>query len=89
MNVNPPDALVGAVALEYILLKFKPQLEDDADFRGAFHVLSGFSAEQLTGDSLTRVFPLVPVRPVFLFNSLSLSCDLTVWARSTRLLIPR
>lgn len=49
MSINPPDALVGAVALEYILLKLKPQLEDDADFRGAFHVLSGFSAEQLVG----------------------------------------
>jgi S-DNA-T family DNA segregation ATPase FtsK/SpoIIIE len=49
MSINAPDALVGAVALEYILLKLKPQLEDDADFRGAFHVLSGFSAEQLAG----------------------------------------
>jgi hypothetical protein len=45
------DALVGAVVLEYILLKLKPQMEDDADFRGAFHVLSGFSAEQLAGFS--------------------------------------
>ena len=49
MSINLPDALVGAVALEYILLKLKPQLEDDPDFRGAFHVLSGFSAEQLAG----------------------------------------
>ncbi len=49
MSVNPPDALVGAVALEYVLLKLKPQLEDDPDFRGAFHVLSSFSAEQLAG----------------------------------------
>ena len=32
MSIKPPDALVGAVALEYILLKLKPQLEDDADF---------------------------------------------------------
>src|SRR5262245_14084466 len=49
MIIGPPDALVGAVALEYVLLKLKPQLEDDPDFRGAFHVLSGFSAEQLVG----------------------------------------
>jgi S-DNA-T family DNA segregation ATPase FtsK/SpoIIIE len=49
MSVNPPDALVGAIALEYVLLKLKPQLEDDPDFRGAFHVLSGFSNEQLVG----------------------------------------
>jgi S-DNA-T family DNA segregation ATPase FtsK/SpoIIIE len=49
MNVSPPDALVGAIALEYVLLRLKPQLEDDPDFRGAFHVLSGFSAEQLAG----------------------------------------
>ena len=49
MSINAPDALVGAIALEYVLLKFKPQLEDDPDFRGAFHVLSGFSAEQLAG----------------------------------------
>lgn len=48
-SITPPDALVGAVALEYVILKFKPQLEDDNDFRGAFHVLSGFSAEQLIG----------------------------------------
>jgi S-DNA-T family DNA segregation ATPase FtsK/SpoIIIE len=49
MNISPPDALVGAVALEYVLLKLRPQLEDDPEFRGAFHVLSGFSAEQLAG----------------------------------------
>lgn len=49
MSINAPDALVGAVALEYVLLKLRPQLEDDPDFRGAFHVLSGFSAEQLVG----------------------------------------
>jgi len=49
MSINPPDALVGAIALEYVLLKLKPQLEEDPDFRGAFHVLSGFSAEQLVG----------------------------------------
>jgi S-DNA-T family DNA segregation ATPase FtsK/SpoIIIE len=49
MIIDPADALVGAIALEYVLLKFKPQLDDDPDFRGAFHVLSGFSAEQLAG----------------------------------------
>lgn len=49
MNINPPDTLVGAVALEFVLLKLKPQVDDDPDFRGAFHVLSGFSAEQLVG----------------------------------------
>ena len=49
MNVSPPDALVGSIALEYVLLRLKPQLEDDPDFHGAFHVLSGFSAEQLAG----------------------------------------
>jgi S-DNA-T family DNA segregation ATPase FtsK/SpoIIIE len=49
MSVSPPDALVGAIALEYVLLKLKSQLEDDTDSRGAFHVLSGFSAEQLAG----------------------------------------
>lgn len=49
MSIKAPDALVGAIALEYVLLKLKPQLEEDPDFRGAFHVLSGFSAEQLVG----------------------------------------
>jgi S-DNA-T family DNA segregation ATPase FtsK/SpoIIIE len=49
MSINAPDALVGAIAFEYVLLKFRPQLEEDPDFRGAFHVLSGFSAEQLVG----------------------------------------
>jgi DNA segregation ATPase FtsK/SpoIIIE, S-DNA-T family len=49
MSINAPDALVGAIALEYVFIKLKPQLEDDPDFRGAFHVLSGFSAEQLVG----------------------------------------
>src|ERR1700730_3691496 len=49
MTITPPDALVGAIALECILRKFQPQLEDDTDFRGAFHVLSGFSADQLVG----------------------------------------
>jgi len=55
MTVDPSDALVGAIALEYVLGKFKPQLEDDPDFRGAFHVLSGFSAEQLAGFILARI----------------------------------
>ncbi len=49
MSVCPPDVLVGAIALEYVLLKLKSQLEDVTDSRGAFHVLSGFSAEQLAG----------------------------------------
>jgi len=49
MTIDPSDALVGAIALECVLLKFKPQLEDDPEFRGAFHVLSGFSARQLAG----------------------------------------
>jgi len=49
MSIAAPDALVGAIALEYVLLKLRPQLEEDPDFRGAFHVLSGFSAEQLVG----------------------------------------
>src|SRR3954454_20341840 len=49
MIIDSSDALVGAVALEYVLLKLRPQLEEDPDFRGAFHVLSGFSAEQLAG----------------------------------------
>ena len=49
MSIQAPDALVGAIALEYVLLKLRPQLEEDSDFRGAFHVLSGFSTEQLVG----------------------------------------
>lgn len=49
MKVNAPDALVGAIAFEYVWRKVKPQLEEDPDFRGAFHVLSGFSIEQLIG----------------------------------------
>lgn len=49
MTISPQDALVGAVALEFVLVKFRPQLEEDPDFRGAFHVLSGFSPEQLAG----------------------------------------
>ncbi|AMP07638.1 FtsK/SpoIIIE domain-containing protein [Collimonas pratensis] len=48
LEITAPDALVGAIALEYVLLKFKTQTEDD-EFRGAFHVLSGFSPEQLMG----------------------------------------
>src|SRR3954447_1958633 len=49
MNISGQDALVGAIALEYVLQKLKPQIEDDPDFRGTFHVLSGFSPEQLAG----------------------------------------
>src|SRR5665213_494975 len=92
MSINPPDALVGAVALEYILLKLKPQMEDDADFRGAFHVLSGFSAEQLAGfidasvaagsraSRLSIQFPEFELRPyaVFFFYDTSAS---SVYAR--------
>ncbi|MHC1763385.1 MAG: hypothetical protein AB9869_03620 [Verrucomicrobiia bacterium] len=48
-SARKENALVGAIALEYVLLKLKPQIEEDPDFRGAFHVLSGFSAEQLVG----------------------------------------
>lgn len=75
MNVSPANALVGAIALEYVLLRLKPQLEEDPDFRGAFHVLSGFSAEQLAGfigatidagdraGRLTIQFPEFELRP--------------------------
>lgn len=49
MSIATPDALVGAIALEFILKKLRPQLDDDPDFRGAFHVLSGFSPAQLVG----------------------------------------
>jgi DNA segregation ATPase FtsK/SpoIIIE, S-DNA-T family len=75
MSISPQDALVGAIALEFVLLKLKPQLEDDPDFRGAFHVLSGFSAEQLVGfieasiaagaraARLTLQFPEFELRP--------------------------
>jgi S-DNA-T family DNA segregation ATPase FtsK/SpoIIIE len=49
VKISSPDYLVGAIALEYVLIKFKPQLEEDPDFRGAFHVLSGFSPQQLVG----------------------------------------
>jgi DNA segregation ATPase FtsK/SpoIIIE, S-DNA-T family len=49
MNLSAPDALVGAIAFEHVCRQLKPQLEEDADFRGAFHVLSGFTAEQLAG----------------------------------------
>ena len=44
MTITQPDALVGAIALEYVLLKLKPQLEDETDSRGAFHVLSSREA---------------------------------------------
>src|SRR5690348_12964266 len=49
MKTNSPDALVGAIALEFVLLKLRPQVDEDPAFRGAFHVLSGFSPEQLVG----------------------------------------
>jgi S-DNA-T family DNA segregation ATPase FtsK/SpoIIIE len=48
-DISPSESLVGAVALELVLLRLKPLLEEDLDFRGAFHVLSGFTAEQLVG----------------------------------------
>jgi S-DNA-T family DNA segregation ATPase FtsK/SpoIIIE len=49
MSIKTADALVGAITLEYVLSKLRPELEEEAEFRGAFHVLSGFSAEQLVG----------------------------------------
>src|SRR5450755_2861674 len=48
-DITPADALVGAIALAHVLLKLKPLVEDNPEFCGAFHVLSGFSAEQLVG----------------------------------------
>jgi S-DNA-T family DNA segregation ATPase FtsK/SpoIIIE len=45
-QITDADRLIGAVAFEHVLLKFKP-LTDDPEFRGAFHVLSGFTPEQL------------------------------------------
>lgn len=49
MSITESDALIGAIALEYVLLKLKPQVDADPDFRGAFNVLSEFTAEQLVG----------------------------------------
>ena len=50
MNTDPvydADGLVGAIAFESLLKKFP--MAGDEDFRGAFHVLSGFTARQLFG----------------------------------------
>ena len=88
MSINAPDALVGAIALEYVLLKFKPQLEEDPDFRGAFHVLSGFSAEQLVGFIQARMQPASGPH-VFRSSSRSLSCADTALIRPTQRLIRR
>lgn len=49
MTLSAPDTLVGAIAFEHVCRQLRPQLEEEADFRGAFHVLSGFTAEQLAG----------------------------------------
>lgn len=49
MKISAPDDLVGAIALEYVLAKFRANLEEGSAFRGAFHVLSGFTSEQLVG----------------------------------------
>ena len=46
MSISEPDALIGAIALESVLSKLSPHAEDLADFRGAFHVLSGFTADR-------------------------------------------
>lgn len=48
-DISAQDGLVGAVALEYILVKFRGTLENDLESGGAFHVLTGFSVEQLVG----------------------------------------
>ncbi len=49
MNINPSDALIGSIALEYVLTKQKVHVDADSDFRGTFTVLSEFTAEQLAG----------------------------------------
>ena len=49
MTLTAADALVGAIAFEHVSRQLRPQLEEEGDFRGAFHVLSGFTAEQLVG----------------------------------------
>lgn len=46
MTLTTPDLLVGAIAFEYVARQLKAQLEDP-ELQGAFHVLSGFTAEQL------------------------------------------
>ncbi|MYM36579.1 hypothetical protein GTP38_19810 [Duganella sp. FT94W] len=52
-QISAPDALVGAIALEYLLIKLDDQLTDPS-FRGAFHVLSGFTPGQLEGFVLAK-----------------------------------
>lgn len=44
--ITASDALVGAVALELVRRRVKPQLDEH---HGGFHVLSGFSTPQLAG----------------------------------------
>ena len=36
MSPTSSDTLVGAIALEFVLQKLRPQVEEDPDFRGAF-----------------------------------------------------
>lgn len=49
MSIDASDALIGAIALQFVSSKIKPQLDADPDFRGAFTVLSEFTPEQLVG----------------------------------------
>ncbi len=49
MTIDESDALIGAVALEIVLAKFKLKFEAEQDYRGAFSVLSRFRPEQLVG----------------------------------------
>jgi S-DNA-T family DNA segregation ATPase FtsK/SpoIIIE len=49
MSINHSDALIGAIALEYLLTKQRVHVEADPDFRGTFTVLSEFTSEQLAG----------------------------------------
>lgn len=48
MTLNSSDLLVGAIAFEYVCRQLKTQLEDPEP-QGGFHVLSGFTPEQLAG----------------------------------------
>lgn len=52
-QISDSDALVGAIALQYVLNKLEDQLTDTS-FRGAFHVLAGFTAAQLVGFARAR-----------------------------------
>jgi S-DNA-T family DNA segregation ATPase FtsK/SpoIIIE len=49
MSIDASDALIGSIALQFVVSKIKPQLDADPDFRGAFTVLSEFTPEQLAG----------------------------------------